>query len=307
MIRPLLVLAIGLVAQAADPPSAMSDAPPALVHVEARVRTMAPRLDRFCRALGIDGPAGPNVGTSRGTGFVVGTPPVVVTNHHVVAGAVSVQITDAAGQLLLDTDRADAIRPAAHADLAILSLPGHDHALTLAPAAPHQGDATTLLGWSTERRALRHGGTLGDTIHRALPGGPARSYRLTTAQVARGMSGGPALNEDGEVIGVIVAGSEATSDLQGQGLLVPWDDLTRALAPAQDTSGGSDSALSVDAEGRLLTVPAGASRLGLSVGDRITAVADVPTPDGGAVRAALAHRSGPVVVMVQGRGPAVLP
>lgn len=141
--------------------------------------------------------------SSIGSGFLLAGQQVIVSNFHVVASAVhkpdkySLQLLDSQGRTwestLIDFD-------VVH-DLALLSVPEAITAsLAMADAMPEQGDAVYSLGNPFD---------LGQTIVPGTFNGllEASFYQklLFSGSLNPGMSGGPAINAEGEVVGVNVA------------------------------------------------------------------------------------------------------
>lgn len=145
-----------------------------------------------------------------GSGFVA-APGVVVTNAHVVTGAGGVDVVTADGRA--HTATVTLYDPAR--DVALLRLPGLDIIpLALAESPAAVGDVVVSAG--------HPGGD--DEVHIAParvdsygfveidlpPAGPASRlvYRLASADLAPGSSGGPIVNGRGQVIAVDFAGDE---------------------------------------------------------------------------------------------------
>jgi S1-C subfamily serine protease len=141
-----------------------------------------------------------------GSGFPVG-PGMVLTNAHVVAGTQGTSVRDAAGRslsarvVLFDPER----------DVAILYVPR----LALAPLA----EANAHPG--TQGAAIGYPGGGGESVEAAVVNGQVqaegrdiygqklvvRSVWITQARVQPGNSGGPLVDLDGHVVGVIFAAS----------------------------------------------------------------------------------------------------
>jgi len=150
-----------------------------------------------------------------GTGFIIDKSGLVVTNHHVIAGADKIEVALTDGR----TTKATLIGSDELTDLAVLKLPLKD--LSIAP----MGDSSVLKVGET---AIAIGHALG------LAGGPTvtvgvvsalgRTIDLqsglslndviqTDASINPGNSGGPLLNAAGQVIGISTAGNVNAENL----------------------------------------------------------------------------------------------
>ncbi|WP_277212839.1 S1C family serine protease [Isoptericola croceus] len=167
-----------------------------------------------------------NVGCSAlstGSGFAVDEH-TLITNRHVVADSESLQVSTYDGR---DLD-VSAASTAALADLAVVRtedpLPSFPQ---IADEDPEQGDDVTVVGYPAGGRlTVTVGqviGTTRDPLHENLG-----EVLVTDAAVEPGSSGSAALDDDGEVIGVVYA---KTTD--GRSLLVPQSTLREML---DDTS-----------------------------------------------------------------------
>jgi S1-C subfamily serine protease len=155
--------------------------------------------------------------TSQGSGFVV-RDGQVVTNHHVIAGAVSgfVRLVDKSskyeisGTVAIDD---------AH-DLAVLAVPG-----LVAPSLP-LGDSNKI-AVGDEVYAIGNPQGLEGTFSQGIVSGIRRADSDTllqmTAPISPGSSGGPILNGSGEVIGIAVA---TFTDGQNLNVAIPISYLT---------------------------------------------------------------------------------
>jgi hypothetical protein len=138
--------------------------------------------------------------TALGSGFIVSADGRIVTNYHVIKGAHSaiVRLTNGAFfpvQGVLATD--------AEKDLALLKVNGKNLPFLVLGAADnfHVGDHVVAIG-----SPLGLEGTVSDGIISALREVGGKNWIQTTAPVSHGNSGGPLLDMNGNVVGVITWG-----------------------------------------------------------------------------------------------------
>lgn len=150
--------------------------------------------------------------TSEGSGFVYAADRVM-TNAHVVAGTRTVTVQSTSG-----SRRAVVVLFDPRRDIAVLSVPGLDEpALTFAAAAADSGSDALALGFPEDgpfdvqparvrdREAAYGGDIYGD-------GKVVRDIYAVRAVVRPGNSGGPLLDTDGTVLGVVFATAVDSSD-----------------------------------------------------------------------------------------------
>jgi len=172
------------------------------------------------------GPGGPKSGdlqphktNSLGSGFIVDTSGIVVTNNHVIADADEINVIMNDGTKI----RAELVGVDKKTDLAVLKFKP-PKPLT----AVQFGDSDKLrLGeWVI---AIGNPFSLGGTVtagivsarNRDIASGPYDNYIQTDAAINRGNSGGPLFNLDGEVIGVNTLIISPTGGSIGIGFAVP--------------------------------------------------------------------------------------
>ena len=161
----------------------------------------------------------PHKTNSLGSGFIVDTSGVVVTNNHVIADADEINVILNDGTKI----KADIVGIDKKTDLAVLKFKP-PHPLT----AVKFGDSDKLrLGdWVI---AIGNPFSLGGTVtagivsakNRDISSGPYDSYIQTDAAINRGNSGGPLFNLDGEVIGVNTLIISPSGGSIGIGFAVP--------------------------------------------------------------------------------------
>jgi serine protease Do len=145
----------------------------------------------------------PHARASSGTGFVV-APDRVLTNQHVINGCNRVLVRTPDGRTLAATPPA---RVDAQRDLALLAVPGNP-----GPALPFRGDPAVRRGEAVVTYGfplaglLSSGPTLTTGEVSALSGFADHQGRFQiSAPVQPGNSGGPLLDRQGNVMGVVVA------------------------------------------------------------------------------------------------------
>ena len=233
-----------------------------------------------------------------GSGFVLSSDGVIVTNNHVVDGATTITVTLADGRKL----DARVLGRDANSDLAVLKvdatgLPavkvGRSDALVVGDSVVAIGNALALDGGPTVTQGIVS--ALDRTISAGDQGAQGtetlRHLLQTDAAINPGNSGGPLLNAAGEVVGINTA---VAGDAQNIGFALAIDKalpiintLKTGQAPEQPFLGLSTVSLT----------PAIQRQLGLDV-SKGAVVASV-TPGSGAELAGLAQ--GDVITRIGGR------
>jgi S1-C subfamily serine protease len=186
---------------AVDPPDASVLQTPVALNLQysvLRIRGVAPSCQRALE----------------GSGFVV-APERVMTNAHVVAGTTTVQVDTARGQLDATVVLFDQAK-----DIAVLAVPGlNAPVVPLAPAAAKSGQSAIVLGYPGggpyTASAARVRETLdlnGPNIYKSA--NVEREVYTVRGRVRAGNSGGPLVDTDGEVLGVVF-GAAVTDDDTG--------------------------------------------------------------------------------------------
>jgi len=165
-------------------------------------------------------------GFATGTGFVINNNSEVVTNNHVIKGATKVFVADGGVQVSQATLKPATVKWKSEAkDLAILHVPGlRRPALPLSLTEIPKGSTVHAIGFpgvasdSVETSAVAESSITNGTISRVVTGRWQESQEQIeivqhTAQLNGGNSGGPLVNECGEVLGIntmkpMVAGDE---------------------------------------------------------------------------------------------------
>lgn len=262
-----------------------------------------------------------------GTGVVLTSDGLVVTNNHVVEGATEITVTIGTTGA---TYTAEVVGTDATADVAVLQL--QDAAGLTAAAldddtqAVATGDAVTAVGNAEGGGVLlAAAGTVTGTEESITTQaeGVSSGESLTglievDADVVSGDSGGPLLDDEGEVVGITTAASSGSSDIVGYAIPVgdvldvvtqivtgqDSDTITLGypaflgvqLGTATPTPGSAGTAAGATLAGVVDGTPA--AEAGLAAGDTITAVDGMAVADADALSALLAtHAPGDQVTL----------
>lgn len=213
-------------------------------------------------------------GTAAGTGVVVSSDGLVVTNYHVVEGADELQVTVAtsgesyAGEVLGFDETAD---------VAVVQLSGAEglETATLDDDGTDVGDSVVAVGNASGGGVLYAvAGSVTATEQSITTsdgfGMPSAAQRLeglvqTTAPAVPGYSGGPTLDEEGEVLGLTTAASSAGA---GESFAVPVEDVLLVLEAVED--GDEDGSVQVGPSAYLGVAVATGPGDGVTVGEVAT-------------------------------------
>ena len=234
------------------------------------------------------GGQGSSAGEATGTGFVIDSKGLIVTNEHVVEGASKLTVTLQDG-----TDiRATLVGKDSSTDLALLRIDPGSHAL---PALTLSDDSGLQVGQDVyaigSPYALQGTLTTGviSQLHREItsPNGFSISNAIQTdAELNPGNSGGPLLDASGQVIGVnaqVYGGSQSVSGQAtggtGLGFAIPSSTVKRIVGQLSEGGtvkhaylgvGIADGTGSAKLGSVLADGPAG--KAGLKAGDVITQI-----------------------------------
>jgi len=254
-------------------------------------------MERFFRRFGgPDGmppgmrgtPRGRGAVTGQGSGFFISADGFAVTNNHVVDGADKVEVTTDDGK----TYKAKVIGTDARTDLALIKVEGGSSFpfAKLSESKPRIGDWVLAVG-----NPFGLGGTVTAGIvsasGRDIGNGPYDDFIQIDAPVNKGNSGGPALNTEGEVMGVNTAIYSPSGGSVGIAFSIPASTVKSVIAQLKDkgsvsrgwigvqiqpvTADIADSLGLKKAEGALVAEPQAngpAAKAGIESGDVITAV-----------------------------------
>jgi len=158
-----------------------------------------------------------------GSGFFIDDAGHVLTNEHVVGGSGRVKIILESGQALDGT----VIAADPQRDVALIKVtPAGVHGLPLRPARPEIGAEVYAVG-SPILEELS--GTVSKGIVSAYRSFDGLDYIQSDVTTVEGSSGGPLLDERGNVVGITVAGFTEADAPAGVNLFIPIDDALRVL------------------------------------------------------------------------------
>jgi serine protease Do len=244
---------------------------------------------------------GPNAGqqkqiiTGEGSGFFISADGYAVTNNHVVDHAKSVQVTTNDGSIYT----AKVVGTDPKSDLALLKIDS-DRQFPYVQFAEHDarvGSWVVAVG-----NPFGLGGTVTAGIvsarGRDIGSNPYDNYLQIDAPINKGNSGGPAFNMNGHVIGVNTMIFSPSGGSVGIGFDIPANTVKMVVDQLKDkgyvtrgwmgvqvqpvTAGIADGLGLKKAEGALVDQPqpdSPAAKVGIEVGDVITAVNGAPVKD----------------------------
>lgn len=188
----------------------------------------------------------------QGSGFIVEPDGRILTNHHVVAGARTIRVRLASGDVY---ERVRILATDERRDIAVLEVPGFD-----LPTLPLGNSDSVRVGTSV----VAIGSPLGleNTVSTGIVSGrrsEPEGYELLqiSAPASRGSSGGPVLTANGEVVGVAVSQMEGGQNLNfavpinyARGLLSHVDgEPVAVLSPDAPAPPPSSASMSTDPSG----------------------------------------------------------
>jgi len=269
-------------------------AAPAVVNVYSR-RVVRTQINPFWGMFMGGGIPADRIAESLGSGSIVRSDGVILTNHHVIAGAQQITVVTSdrrewPAKVLLDDPRAD---------LAVLKIDtGGDRlpAIAIDDTADVQvGDLVLAIGDPFGVGQTVTNGIVSALSRTDVSSGGVSSFIQTDAAINPGNSGGPLVDMNGDLIGVNTAILSSSGASAGVGFAIP-----AALAKQVVTTALSGSHAVVrpwlGVKAQALTEEM-AKSLGLSAPEGV--VVDAVWPEGPAARAGVA--SGDVIVSVNGQ------
>lgn len=166
-----------------------------------------------------------------GSGFIISSDGLIVTNNHVIGGASTITIKFADGT---EYD-AKVVGADPLTDIALLDIEGSNLPTVAfgSSDAMRVGDEVIAMG-----NPFGLGGTVTTGIisakDRNINAGPFDEFLQTDAAINRGNSGGPLFNNEGQVIGVNTAIFSPDGASAGIGFAVPSDLVSKIVADLQD-------------------------------------------------------------------------
>lgn len=232
-ITPVLAPTAALAVPAGGYGDLVEEVAPAVVFIEVTkaARTGATLPDNMPEQLRRRfGPQDPQGAPSNGlgSGFIISQNGQIVTNHHVVAGAQTVQVTLTDGRKF----DAEVLGSDPATDIALLSIKA-DVDLPFVSFGTSQsmrvGDEVVAVGNPFGLSSTVTSGII-SAKSRDINSGPYDEFIQTDAAINRGNSGGPLFNNDGDVIGVNTAIISPGGGSVGIGFAVPSDVVRDVVA-----------------------------------------------------------------------------
>jgi serine protease Do len=194
-----------------------------------QIDQLPPEIQKFFRQFGEpnDTPINPrSIILGEGSGFFISHDGYIVTNYHVVQDSKSVTVTTDNGKVL----DAKVVGTDPKTDLALLKVdePGDYPYVTFATEQPKIGDWVVAIG-----NPYGLGGTVTAGIisaeGRNIGDGPYDRFLQIDAPINKGNSGGPAFNEEGQVVGVNTAIYSPSGGSVGIGFAIPSSTVNQVV------------------------------------------------------------------------------
>ena len=246
-------------------------------------------------------------GGGQGSGVVWdGERGLIVTNDHVVDGAVEVEVQLSSGERV----PAEVLATDPFTDLAVIQVDRRDlPQATFAAELPRVGELAVALG---NPLGFENSVTAGivSGLHRSLGEDPFTDLIQTDAPISPGNSGGALVNRLGEVIGINSAGIPTSQNANSLGFAIPSPTVVSVVTQLLDRGEASHAFLGISSssEGQGVVIESvspgsAAEAAGVRAGDVVRAV------DGQAIRSSeelvsilRAHVAGDVVRLTLERG-----
>ncbi len=232
------------------------------------------------------GPVPPVQG--QGSGFFISSDGYIITNNHVVDGAIKVEVVRDTGDIL----EAKVVGADPGTDLALLKVDGGDSfpAVALGHAEAKVGDWVIALGNPYGLEGTVTAGIV-SALGRNIGMGSYDNFVQIDAPVNRGNSGGPTFNQAGEVIGVNTAIFSPTGGSIGIAFAIPARMVENVVAQLKEKGHVTRGWLGVQVQA---VTPELADGLGLKPARG--ALVSIPAPGGPADEAGI--RRGDVILKI---------
>ncbi|WP_176761316.1 S1C family serine protease [Desulforhopalus singaporensis] len=169
-------------------------------------------------------------GYAQGSGFIIGSDGIIMTNAHVIQGSDTITVT------LYNRHRSDArvIGSDRRSDIALIKLSDLPQNVPVLPLGTSEGlrAGQWVLAFGSPFPHIQTvtAGIISATGRNSLGISDYEDYIQTDAAINPGNSGGPLVNSDGEVIGVNSAFVTETGGYMGVGFAIPIDMARRVAA-----------------------------------------------------------------------------
>ncbi len=205
---------------------------PAVVSITSRVEETSRSNDPFDLLFGT--PRGPRISSASGSGVIIRSEGIVLTNSHVVENATKVTVTLAGTEKPLP---AEVVQADPRTDLAVVRITekGKYPVAVLGDASKVQvGDWAIAFGSPFRLASTMTLGVVSATGRELSGPDDEFTYRdllQTDASINPGNSGGPLANINGEVVGInfMIFSPGSTSGSVGIGFAIPINDYTRSI------------------------------------------------------------------------------
>ena len=180
---------------------------------------------------------------SSGSGFIITQDGYVVTNHHVISGASSIQVTLYNG----DTYDATLVGSDSDYDVAVLKINAEGlQPVTLGDSADvNVGDTVLAIGNPLGELTFSMSQGIVSSCNRAInvDGTPFNMIQVDCS-INPGNSGGPLMNLYGEVVGIVSAkySSYSSTTVEGLGFAIPISDVKSIITDIMENGAVTDKA-----------------------------------------------------------------
>lgn len=211
---------------------------PEVIEIINRIRPAVVAIDAEIPTHNISGQ--PTTEEVAGTGWILNQSGFIVTNSHVVAGAENVSVTLENGQSYAPKIiRTDPVEDLAVLDIGVSNLTGvkmgdsskvriGDQVIAIGNALGEQIKATQgIISATNSTFTVDNRETLYNTLE-------------TTASIAHGNSGGPLINMDGKVIGIITGACLTRAGVEVMGYAISSDNAAPIIRQLSRDGGGAD-------------------------------------------------------------------